>query len=177
MDHATCFRLLSATYFATSLLPLTVRLIRRRSPVGAPGRGWVAHFTERNRCNLPRRAHQLASAYENLPLWSDECFLSVNFIDRGYRERLEPLDNGQIAPPLFLWAQRFSIDLGGFSELSLRFFRLVCGLASVFLFCHLARRVFGLVHGGVTLTALSKSLVSPQPDDIFPGSPECDSGS
>src|SRR5271166_591435 len=27
MDHATCFRLLSATHFATSLLPLTVRLI------------------------------------------------------------------------------------------------------------------------------------------------------
>ena len=25
MDHATCFRLLSATHFATSLLPLTVR--------------------------------------------------------------------------------------------------------------------------------------------------------
>ena len=57
---------------------------------------------------------------QNLPLWSDECFLSVNFIDRGYRELLEPLDNGQIAPPLFLWAQRFIIDLGGFSEWSLR---------------------------------------------------------
>lgn len=80
---------------------------------------------------------------QNLPLWSDECFLSVNFIDRGYRELLEPLDNGQIAPPLFLWAQRYFIDLGGFSEWSLRFFPLVCGLASVFLFWHLARRVFG----------------------------------
>ena len=80
---------------------------------------------------------------QNLPLWSDECFLSVNFIDRGYRELLEPLDNGQIAPPLFLWAQRFLIDLGGFSEWSLRFFPLVCGLASVFLFWHLARRILG----------------------------------
>jgi hypothetical protein len=27
--------------------------------------GRVAHFTVRNRCNLPRRAHQLASAREN----------------------------------------------------------------------------------------------------------------
>jgi hypothetical protein len=27
MDHATCAALLSATHFATSLLPLTVRLI------------------------------------------------------------------------------------------------------------------------------------------------------
>ncbi len=78
-----------------------------------------------------------------MPLWSDECFLSVNFINRGYRELLEPLDNGQIAPPLFLWIQRFIIDVGGFSEWSLRVFPLVCGLVSVFLFWHLARRVFG----------------------------------
>ena len=76
---------------------------------------------------------------QNLPLWSDECFLSVNFINRGYRELLEPLDNGQIAPPLFLWAQRFFIDLGGFSEWSLRIFPLACGLTSVFLFWHLAQ--------------------------------------
>ena len=27
--------------------------------------GRAAHFTVRNRCNLPRRAHQLASAYKN----------------------------------------------------------------------------------------------------------------
>ncbi len=79
---------------------------------------------------------------QHLPLWSDECFLTVNFIDRGYRELLNPLDNGQIAPLLFLWAQRLLVDLGGFSEWSLRFFPLVCGLASVFLFWHLARRVF-----------------------------------
>ena len=80
---------------------------------------------------------------QNLPLWSDECFLSVNFINRGYRELLEPLDNGQIAPPLFLWIQRLIIDVFGFSEWSLRVFPLVCGLVSVFLFWHLARRVFG----------------------------------
>jgi Dolichyl-phosphate-mannose-protein mannosyltransferase len=80
---------------------------------------------------------------QNLPLWSDECFLSVNFINRGYRELLEPLDNGQIAPPLFLWAQRFIIALGGFSEWSLRLFPLICGLVGVFLFGHLARRVCG----------------------------------
>jgi hypothetical protein len=28
-------------------------------------RGRVAHFTVGNRCNLPRRAHHLASAYKN----------------------------------------------------------------------------------------------------------------
>ncbi len=71
---------------------------------------------------------------QNLPLWSDECFLSVNFIDRGYRELLEPLDNGQIAPPLFLWAQRFIIDLGEFSENEIRcqFMRTKSGVSSSF---------------------------------------------
>ena len=34
MDHATCFRLLSATHFATSLLPLTVRLIPVLTAIG-----------------------------------------------------------------------------------------------------------------------------------------------
>ena len=69
---------------------------------------------------------------QNLPLWSDECFLAVNFIHRGYAELLQPLDNGQIAPVLFLWAERLVIDLVGFSESGLRLFALLCGLASVF---------------------------------------------
>ena len=34
MDHATCFRLLLATHFATSLLPLTVRLIPVLTEIG-----------------------------------------------------------------------------------------------------------------------------------------------
>ena len=34
MDHATCFRRLSATHFATSLLPLTVRLIPVLTEIG-----------------------------------------------------------------------------------------------------------------------------------------------
>jgi hypothetical protein len=80
---------------------------------------------------------------QNLPLWSDECFLSVNFIHRGYAELLQPLDNGQIAPLLFLWAQRLAVDLVGFSEYGLRLFPLCCGLASVFLFWRLAIDVYG----------------------------------
>jgi hypothetical protein len=78
---------------------------------------------------------------QNLPLWSDECFLAVNFIRRGYLELLGPLENGQIAPILFLWVQRLAVALLGFSEWSLRLFPLACGLLSVILFCHLSRRV------------------------------------
>jgi hypothetical protein len=78
---------------------------------------------------------------QNLPLWSDECFLAVNFIKRGFVQLLGPLENGQIAPVLFLWGQRLAIDLLGFSEWSLRIFPLSCGLLSMLLFWHLARRV------------------------------------
>ena len=34
MDHATCSRLLAATHFATSLLPLTARLIPVITQIG-----------------------------------------------------------------------------------------------------------------------------------------------
>ncbi len=87
---------------------------------------------------------------QNLPLWSDECFLSVNFIHRGYRQLLGPLDNGQIAPLLFLWTQRLAIDLLGFSEWSLRIFPLLCGLGSMLLFWQVARRV----HAGDAVAVL-----------------------
>jgi hypothetical protein len=78
---------------------------------------------------------------QNLPLWSDECLLSVNFIDRGYLELVGPLENGQIAPILFLWIQRLMVDLFGFSEGSLRLFALLCGLSSVLVFWRLAGKV------------------------------------
>ena len=79
---------------------------------------------------------------QNLPLWSDECLLSVNFIDRGYGDLVGPLENGQIAPILFLWIQRLVVDLWGFSEWTLRLFPIVCGLGSLLLFWRLASRVF-----------------------------------
>jgi hypothetical protein len=99
---------------------------------------------------------------QNLPLWSDECFLAVNFIGRGYLELLQPLDNGQIAPLLFLWVQRFTIDLAGFSEWGLRLFPLLCGLASVFLFWRLAGRVLGF-REKATLLAVGIFAVSVHP--------------
>ena len=72
------------------------------------------------------------------PIWHDEAFLAVNFLDRGYLDLLRPLDYSQVAPILFLWIELTSVRLFGFSEWSLRFFPAVCGLASVFLFRHIA---------------------------------------
>lgn len=106
-------------------------------PLGAPGPRWVEpaiwSFVA---LGLVLRALRYA---QNLPLWSDECFLAVNFIQRGFLDLLGPLDNGQICPPLFLWIERAAVGLWGFSEFSLRLFPFVCGLASVIMFERFAR--------------------------------------
>jgi hypothetical protein len=77
----------------------------------------------------------------NQPLWGDEAFVAVNLIRRGYLELLQPLDYGQICPYLFLWAELTAVKLFGFHELSLRGFSMVCSVASVFVFRHMAGRV------------------------------------
>lgn len=75
------------------------------------------------------------------PLWEDESFLSANLFDHGYAELAGALDYRQVAPVLFMWIQRAFVDLFGFNEYSLRAFSLISGLASVFLFRHLAIRL------------------------------------
>ncbi len=75
------------------------------------------------------------------PIWHDEAFLAVNFLDRGYGDLLRPLDYAQVSPILFLWVELTVVRLLGFSEWSLRLFPAVCGLASVILFRHVAGRV------------------------------------
>ena len=75
------------------------------------------------------------------PLWEDECFLCVNLIDAGLADLLGPLRYQQVAPPLFLFAQYAAVALFGFGEWALRLGPLVCGVASLFLFRHLAGRL------------------------------------
>jgi hypothetical protein len=83
----------------------------------------------------------------NFPLWGDESFVAINFIARGYRDLLRPLDYGQICPLLFLWIERWIVVHLGYSEWTLRLFPLACGMASVLLF----RRVAGRIVGGLPL--------------------------
>ncbi len=91
------------------------------------------------------------------PLWEDECFLSVNLIDRGYWDLTGALDYYQVAPVLFLWAQRAVVGLVGFNEYALRLVPLVCGVASLGLFAWVARRLLrGLaLVAGVAMFAVS----------------------
>jgi hypothetical protein len=103
---------------------------------------------------------RLARYAMNFPLWGDESFVAVNFIRHGYLELLRPLDYGQICPLLFLWIERWIVSHLGYSEWTLRLFPLACGLASVFLFRHVAGRV---VRGMPLLLAVAIYAVSFHP--------------
>ncbi len=76
------------------------------------------------------------------PIWHDEAFVAVNFLNRGYLDLLRPLDYYQACPILFLWIELTAVRLFGFSESALRLFPFICGLASVLLFRHVAARLF-----------------------------------
>lgn len=93
----------------------------------------------------------------NFPLWEDECFLCVNFIDRSFAGLLDPLDYHQVAPPLFLWIERAAVKAFGFSEHVLRAFPFVCGVASLFVFTDLARK---LLRGPALVFAVALFAVS-----------------
>ncbi|MCR4411604.1 MAG: hypothetical protein NUV77_04155 [Thermoguttaceae bacterium] len=94
------------------------------------------------------------------PLWEDECFLSVNLIDRGYLDLTQALDYYQVAPLLFLWAQRTAVVCLGFNEYALRLVPLLFGVASLFVFRRLAQR---LLRGTALVAAVALFAVSYPP--------------
>jgi hypothetical protein len=96
----------------------------------------------------------------DFPLWGDEAALAANFLSRGYRGLLAPLEFYQVAPPLFLWVELTVVKAFGFSEYSLRLFPFACGLASMVLFRHVARRLLG---GLPMLLAVGVFAVAPHP--------------
>ena len=62
-------------------------------------------------------------------LWLDESMLALNVASRSFRDLLRPLDYNQVAPPLFLWLGRLSIDLAGTNEMALRAWPMLAGLS------------------------------------------------
>ena len=75
------------------------------------------------------------------PLWGDEIFVCQNFLDRDYATVLQQLDNGQICPPLFLWAQLTAYRLFGGGEMAMRVVPLLAGLLALVGFARLSRKV------------------------------------
>ena len=91
------------------------------------------------------------------PLWPDETYLAHNYLDRGYLDLMRPLDFRQIAPILYLWVQKTSVTVLGFSEYSLRLYVFLCSVASLLLFRHLAKR---LLRGTALLLAVGTFSVA-----------------
>ena len=77
----------------------------------------------------------------NRSLWIDEAFLALNIINRSYLEFLEPLDYNQGAPVGFLVLEKIAVQIFGNSEYSLRLVPFIAGIASIFLFYQVAKRI------------------------------------
>jgi hypothetical protein len=73
------------------------------------------------------------------PIWDDEAFICLNFLELDYLGLTRELHNCQVAPLLFLWGELTSLRLFGASELSMRLLPFLAGMASLFLFWRLAR--------------------------------------
>ncbi len=83
---------------------------------------------------------RLADYANDRALWLDEKFLGENVIGRPIFEFDRQLVHDQLAPPGFLVVARASSRVLGASPHALRFFPLVCGVASLFLLEAVARR-------------------------------------
>ena len=87
---------------------------------------------------------RLARYADNRSLWLDESYLSLNIIEKSATELLGKLDYLQAAPPGFLLAEKLAVTFLGESEYALRLVPLIAGIASLFLFCAVARRFLAL---------------------------------
>ena len=82
---------------------------------------------------------RLVQYLSNRSLWADEAVLALNIVNRSYLELGQRLDYDQAAPLGFLWLEKFAVQLFGDNEYALRFFPLVMGIASIFLFAKFAQ--------------------------------------
>src|ERR1051325_5728529 len=94
-------------------------------------------------------------------LWSDEAMLALNIVNRNLIGLFKPLDYNQGSPIGFLMIEKiFSFPFGR-SEYALRFFPLIVGSASIWLFYLLLKRTTsgaGLL-AALTLFVLNQRLI------------------
>jgi hypothetical protein len=95
--------------------------------------------------------------FERFPIWGDEAFVCLNFLDRDYLGLLRPLRFAQVAPVLFLWTEYTVHQLLGGSEMSLRLLPFLAGLAAVGLFWRLARITLSPMAGALATGILAVS--------------------
>lgn len=69
----------------------------------------------------------------DFPLWGDEVMVALNLPGRTYPDLLGHLDHCQVAPPLWLWAEKFLYETAGPSGMSLRFVPFLAGCLALVL--------------------------------------------
>lgn len=81
----------------------------------------------------------------NRALFIDEAAVAINIVNKSYSEFFQPLDYFgtliQGAPVGFLIVEKFAVEALSKSEFALRLFPLLSGIASLFLFASLAKRL------------------------------------
>lgn len=88
-------------------------------------------------------------------LWLDEAMLALNIVNKSYVELTESLDYAQGAPLGFLFIVKSIVNIAGNKESTLRFFSFITGIASVFLFYRLSKRVISQKGGLIGLGLFS----------------------
>lgn len=75
----------------------------------------------------------------------DECALTSNILTKSYIELLKPLDFGQVAPPLFLFIEKFIYQIFGEFlpiETTFRIFPCLCSILSLILLPFFVHKVY-----------------------------------
>lgn len=91
----------------------------------------------------------------NRQFWYDEAQLALNYItNSGVLWVFKPLDNLQVAPPLFLTVVKLFTIMFGTSEYVFRLFPFLVSLASVFVFCKLTKRFLKTKHSIIIANVL-----------------------
>jgi hypothetical protein len=78
--------------------------------------------------------------FQNRSFFLDEANLARNVVEKSPGAFFQPLDYEQYAPPLFLLLQKLNVLWLGATEYGVRFFPLLAGLISVFLFYKISHR-------------------------------------
>jgi 4-amino-4-deoxy-L-arabinose transferase-like glycosyltransferase len=91
------------------------------------------------------------------PIWGDEGLVLIDVLDCDYYALTQTLPIFQIAPILFLWAERAVLQLVGSSELAVRLPAFLAGLGGLLMVAWTARRFLSPVHGALTIALLAVS--------------------
>lgn len=103
-------------------------------------------------------AWRLGRYWLDFPIWGDEAMVALNLPGRGHLDLLGHLDYCQVAPPLWLWAEKAAFDTLGPSTLSLRLAPLLAGCLGLMAHAWLAWTLFPGRAGALAIGLLAVAI-------------------